>query len=60
MKKVNLTKGELFERIESYIYNLYDIIDYFRNVDDEDNAEYWGKEISVLEEFFKQLKKELK
>ena len=60
MKKVNLTKDELFERIESYIYNLYDIIDYFRNVDDEDNAEYWGKEISVLEEFFKQLKKELK
>ncbi len=34
MKKVNLTKDELFERIESYIYNLYDVIDYFRNVDD--------------------------
>ena len=60
MKKVNLTKDELFERIESYIYNLYDVIDYFRNVDDYDNVEYWRKEISILEELVKQLKKELK
>ena len=60
MKKVNLTKDELFERIESYIYNLYDVIDYFRNVDDQDNVEYCRKEISILEELVKQLKKELK
>ena len=53
-------KNKIFKDIEEYIYHLYDVVDYFRNVGDEENAEYWGKEISILEYFFKQLKKELK
>ena len=51
-------KDKLFKDIESSIYSLYDIVDYFRNIGDEENAEYWGDEIYELEKLIKQLKKE--
>ena len=53
-------KNKILKDIEEYIYHLYDVVDYFRSIGYEENAEYWVNEIYELEKLIKQFKKELK